>query len=379
MGRFLTILIACLSPVMAADAPKAIHDALFASYIPIEEVKDDPVLSQMFTQAREQIWLAAGAAPAFQALLAPFADLNTFGSACGMDAFVKSTGVSSFAKLTPSQRSHALYLLHTCSINDPRRLAMGLRNFYLVKTYGALQEPLTQVKLNLYAADNYIAEHRPVLPPTKLQYSAGTKEISLQEGEIDYLVVGSGPAGSVLAHELRRGGKRVVLVERGSFTVPGSMETRLIDELKESNGTRTSADGSIFVKNGMGVGGGSLVNVDLCFAPTLPTVQFKINQWRTAGRIGANDFTEAELAKAYAWVKDAIGTRVLSESEININNHKLWDGALLSKLHPKLYDLNTYPPGKSPYPVTDKRSASTELILKALKRSREPTQLAARC
>src|SRR5262249_39269425 len=151
-----------------------------------------------------------------------------------------------------------------------------------------------------------------------------------------------------------------------SFTVPGAMETRLIDELKESNGARTAADGSIFIKNGMAVGGGSLVNVDLCFAPTLPTVQFKISQWRSAGRIGAADFTKADLAKAYEWVKAAIGTRVLSEVEINTNNRKLWDGALLSKLHPKLYDLNTYPPGKSPYPVTDKRSASTELILKAL-------------
>jgi choline dehydrogenase-like flavoprotein len=167
----------------------------------------------------------------------------------------------------------------------------------------------------------------------------------------------------------------VVLVERGSFTVPGGMETRLIDELKESNGTRTSTDGSIFIKNGMAVGGGSLVNVDLCFAPTLPTVQFKINQWRSAGRIGKDDFTKADLAKAYEWVKAAIGTRVLSASEINTNNHKLWDGALLSKLHPKLYDLNTYPPGKSPYPVTDKRSASTELILKALLDAENPLSM----
>ena len=164
-----------------------------------------------------------------------------------------------------------------------------------------------------------------------------------------------------------------MLLERGSFTVPGAMETRLIDELKESNGTRTSVDGSIFIKNGMAVGGGSLVNVDLCFAPTLPTVQFKISQWRSAGRIGKDDFTKADLAKAYEWVKTAIGTRALSESEINTNNHKLWDGALLSKLHPKLYDLNTYPPGKSPYPVTDKRSAATELILRALVEIRDPT------
>src|SRR5262249_16370221 len=63
------------------------------------------------------------------------------------------------------------------------------------------------------------------------------------------------------------------------------------------------------------------------------------------------------------------------EAEINTNNHKLWDGALLSKLHPKLYDLNTYPPGRSPYPVTDKRSAATELILKALVDAENPLSL----
>jgi choline dehydrogenase-like flavoprotein len=350
----------------AADAPRAVHDALFASYIPIEEVKDKPELTAMFTRVRDQIWMAAEKAPAFQALLTPFTDLRKFGDACGMPEFLTTTGVTSFAQLTPPQRAHALYLLHTCPANDPRRLAMNLRNFYLSKTYGPLQEPLTGVKLNLYATESYIAGHRPKLPPTRLRYDSAAREIALKNGEIDYLVVGAGPAGSVLAHELRRGGNHVVLVERGSFTVPGAMETRLIDELKESNGTRTSADGSIFIKNGMAVGGGSLVNVDLCFAPTLPTVQFKIDQWRSTGRIGVDDFTKADLAKAYEWVKTAIGTRALSESEINANNHKLWDGALLSKLHPKLYDLNTYPPGKSPYPVTDKRSASTELVLKAL-------------
>jgi choline dehydrogenase-like flavoprotein len=366
MSRLLAILGLATLPMAAADVPRAVHDALFASYIPIEEVHDRPELTAMFTQARDQIWLSAGKAPAFQMLLAPFSDLRSFGPTCGMAEFLKNAGGTAFSELTPAQRAHVLYLLHTCSANDPRRLAMNVRNFYLSNAYGALQEVLTRVKLNLYATREYIAAHRPVLPPTQLRYDPAAKEVALKNGDIDYLIVGSGPAGSVLAHELRRGGKRVVLVERGSFTVPGAMETRLIDDLKESNGTRTSVDGSIFIKNGMAVGGGSLVNVDLCFAPTLPTVQFRIDQWRSAGRIGPNDFPKADLGKAYEWVKAAVGTRVLSESEINTNNHKLWDGALLSKLHPKLYDLNTYPPGQSPYPVTDKRSASTELILKAM-------------
>jgi choline dehydrogenase-like flavoprotein len=373
--RLLAILGLLALPMAAADAPRAVHDALFASYIPIDDVKDKPKLTAMFTQARDQIWLAAGKAPAFQMLLAPFADLRSFGSACGMSEFLRSTGSTAFPELTKAQQGHVLYLLHTCSVNDPRRLAMSLRSFYLARTYGALQEALTGVKLNLYATDAYIADHRPALPPTRLRYDSAAKEVTLKTGEIDYLIVGSGPAGSVLAHELRRGGKRVALVERGSFTVPGAMETRLIDGLKESDGTRTSADGSIFIKNGMAVGGGSLVNVDLCFAPTLPTVQFKIDQWRGAGRIGPDDFTKAELAKAYEWVKSAIGTRVLSESEINANNHKLWDGALLSNLHPKLYDLNTYAPGQSPYPVTDKRSSATELVVKAMQDGDNPLSM----
>ncbi len=375
MSRVLAILGVLSLQLTAGDTPRAVHDALFASYIPIAEVQDKPELTAMFTQAREQIWVAAEKAPAFQMLLAPFTELSRFGPACGVREFVTSTGGKVFSAMNPADRAHLLYLLHTCSVNDPRRLAMNARNFYMSRTYGALQEMLTGAKLNLYATDAYIASHRPKLPETRLRYDPATQEVALKDGEIDYLVVGSGPAGSVLAHELRRGGKRVVLVERGSFTVPGAMETRLIDDFKESDGTRTSADGSIFIKNGMAVGGGSLVNVDLCFAPTLPTVQFKINEWRAASRIGPNDFTKDELGKAYEWVKSAIGTRVLSESEINTNNHKLWDGALLSKLHPKLYDLNTYPPGGSPYPVTDKRSASTELVLKALLDAENPLSM----
>src|SRR6266542_3126671 len=135
MSRLLATLSVLLLPWMAAaDAPRAVHDALFASYIPIEEVKDKPELVAMFTEARNQIWMGAEKAPAFQALLAPFADLRKFGAACGMPELIKTSGATAFEQLTPAQRTHALYLLHTCSANDPRRLAMKLRNFYLSKT-----------------------------------------------------------------------------------------------------------------------------------------------------------------------------------------------------------------------------------------------------
>lgn len=240
---------------------------------------------------------------------------------------------------------------------------MSARNFYIVKTYGALEEPLTGVHLNLFAPESYIEQHSPDLPPSRLRYDSGQKEIVSTDQPFDYLIVGSGPAGSVLAHQLRRNGKRVLLVERGSFVVPGAMETRLIDDLLD---TRTSVDGGIWIHNGMAVGGGSQVNVDLCFAPTVPAIQARIEDWRQRGRIEPNEFSRAQVASAYAWVKTTLDTRSLSQSEINANNRVLWDGALRAGLHPKLYDLNTYPPGKSPSAVTDKRSSETELLMEAL-------------
>jgi choline dehydrogenase-like flavoprotein len=289
-----------------------------------------------------------------------------------MDAFVREAKSTAFADLTPSQRERALSLLQRCPENAPRRLAATVRNFYVVKAYGAIQEPLTGVQMNLYAPAEWVERNRPTLPATRLRYDAQRREIMSAGAAIDYLIVGSGPAGSVLAHELRRGGKRVVLVEKGSLIVPGSMETRLIDDLID---TRTTADGAIRVRNGLAVGGGSQVNVDLCFSPTLPSIQAKIEGWRQEGRIGNDDFTRTQLASAYEWVKAAIGTRTLSETEINTNNRALWDGAKRAGLHPTLYDLNTYPPGLSPYPVTDKRSAESQLVLESLKDSSNPLGL----
>ncbi|MBI3758387.1 MAG: GMC family oxidoreductase, partial [Deltaproteobacteria bacterium] len=367
MVRTVLLAIAFVSLVWSQTDPlRAEHNALFAMFLPIDELQREPQLGPMFTAAREGIWSAANQAPAFRALLQPFTDLAVLGKDCG----VKDTGT--FSHLEAARQRHVLFQLQSCRDNEARRLAMSVRNFYVVQAYKNLQDHLTGVNLALHAPAEFIQQHQPKLPPTRLRYDAARKEIVSSSGEIDYLVAGSGPAGSVLAHELRRGGRRVVLLERGSFIVPGSMETRLIDGLID---TRTSIDGGIRIRNGMAVGGGSQVNVDLCFAPTLPSIQAKIDLRRTAGRIAKTDFTMAELASAYEWVKSAIGTRVLSESEINGNNRVLWGGAKLAGLHPKLYDLNTYPPGQSPYPVTDKRSAESELVLKALQDDPNPLSL----
>jgi len=115
-------------------------------------------------------------------------------------------------------------LLQSCSDGPPRRLAATVRNFYIVKGYGALQGELTGIELDFFAPPEYLQSHMPHLAPTRLAYDKTKKQLVEADGHsIDVLIVGSGPAGSVLAHELRRNGKRVLLVERGSFVIPGSI------------------------------------------------------------------------------------------------------------------------------------------------------------
>jgi choline dehydrogenase-like flavoprotein len=358
------------SSAIPDDALHAVHDALFASFLPVTDLPNDRKTEALLMAARDGIWKQAGSAPEFRQLLMPFVDLHSFGGGCGIAQAIQGNGAGSFASLSPAERQHVLFLLQSCSENAPRRLAATVRNFYIVKGYGAVQGQLTGVKLSLFAPPEYVKANLPKLPGTRLVYDSGKKELTERDGHaIDVLIVGSGPAGSVLAHELRRNGRRVLLLERGSFVVAGSMETRLIDDLVD---TRTSMDGTIRVRNGMGVGGGSQVNVDLCFAPTTDAIRTKIEGWRKDGRIAPDQFTQAELARAYEWVKKTIGTRTLTEKEINSNNRVLWEGARLSGLHPKLYSLNTYAPGKSPSPVTDKRSAESQLLLAALEDKTNP-------
>ena len=353
-----------MGQAVSQPALEQVHDALFATFLPVDELPNDPQSTKMLKDARDGIWQQAGGVPEVQRLLMPFADMRAVGNACGVADAIKGSAGTSYAQLDAVKREEVLIRLQNCEENSARRLAATVRNFYIVKGYGAVEDQLTGVKVNLYASAEYIKAHMPQLPPTRLLYDSATKELSEKDGHpIDVLIVGSGPAGSVLAHELRRGGKRVLLLERGAFVVPGSMETRLIDDLID---TRTSTDGAIRIRNGMAVGGGTQVNVDLCFAPTSDAIRLKIEGWRKSGQIGVDEFTQPELANAYAWVKEMIGTRTLTESEINLNNKTLWDGAKKVGLHPKLYNLNTYAPGMSPSPVTDKRSAESQLLIGAL-------------
>ena len=187
-----------------------------------------------------------------------------------------------------------------------------------------------------------------------------TRDLKIEDGQIkaqkefDYVVVGSGPAGSVLGHQLSEAGFRVLLVERGSFVLPGEIDTREYPALKVGGGAVPTEIASILVRNGETVGGGSTVSVDLAFSPTLPFVTRRIEEWRDDGLIPAEQWTEDKVEQAYDWVVRTIGTRTPLADEVNANNDILRRGSLSVGLEPALYDLNTLP-GRGP--ANDKLSA----------------------
>ena len=92
----------------------------------------------------------------------------------------------------------------------------------------------------------------------------------------------------------------------------------------------------------------------------------RINRWMQQGLIDAELYTPERIAAAYQWVLETIGTRAVSLDEVNPENEVLWDGVQALGVHPSLYHLNRFAPGRSPSPVNDKLDAARQLLLDAV-------------
>ena len=91
--------------------------------------------------------------------------------------------------------------------------------------------------------------------------------------ETDVVVVGSGAGGGVIAAELARAGRDVVVLEAGPFVAEPAMPTdelAAFDRLYLNHGFNVSWDASIMTLAGGAVGGGTTVNWMTCIAPPAP-------------------------------------------------------------------------------------------------------------
>lgn len=351
----------CAAPPEVPTPPtmEATHEALFETFFPTESSDLSP------SEQAAALRLRAETSARFVSDPILGRDLGRL-RVTSEEAWGTWRGEFGFAQLGAAEREAVFQRLFQHKDPRARAFARRVRSVYLGTVYSALGPALV--------GDPSLAPRPPTevvvpaldLAPSRLRYDAETKSLSHRDGPIEFLIVGSGPAGSVLANRLTSAGRRVVLVERGSFVTPGALDTRSQGALMESRNRRTSLDGAIAIRNGSTVGGGSTVNIDLAFDPTQPLLLERIRGWVLDGRLPAERYSPAALRKAYAWVRKRMGTRALDPSEVNANNRVLWKGAKARGVEAKLYDLNRYLPSASPTPVDNKISAVRGLLLEAL-------------
>ena len=372
------------TPTLSATDVKATHEALFETLFPFETLPLDPELKGIARALREGLWQGIQSSPSTLATLHGLTHpayllpnlpppVRKYFEEFDDPAIQKFLEIG-FVPLDEEERFRLFEVLLESPFNELRRVVAGLRTLYLTAAYDLyLSEPLTGIDPGPLEVDDpeaWMEEHAPQLPPSALRCNASERHITHTGGTTDYVVVGSGPGGATVAHELRAAGFRVVLVDRGSFVVPDGMDTRRPSELMLSGGNLTTADGGIFIRAGNALGGGSAVNVDLSFSPLEAAAQARIHGWVVDGLVDSRYFSLGRLSEAYTWVRENIGTVHLDETMINRNNQVLWDGSRAFGVEPRLYQLNRNLQATSL--LDDKKSAVKQLLLDAMTATSNP-------
>lgn len=279
-------------------------------------------------------------------------------------SFLSKTNKNSFADLSEEEKKVFLVLLKDSDLQSRRAMYFKIRSLYMSSIYDSpVGEKIAGIKLPLKVRSDleaYMKSHPLNIPNVE------------ERQKYDVIVVGSGPAGAVIAHELQKKGKSVLLLESGSFYHPGAIDGRKFSEFRESSGNRFTDDSSIIFRAGNVSGGGTSVNIDLAFSPENAEVRKQLELWKNLGHTELDQYSPEKIKLAYHYISEKVGTRTPSISEINVNNKILYDGAKKIGLTPKLYDLNTYDPIEAFDKITDKKSALEVFILPAMKSKVNP-------
>lgn len=166
--------------------------------------------------------------------------------------------------------------------------------------------------------ENDPANYQPVNPAAPHPFVAPrvvtpANELPIPE-EVDYLVVGSGPGGAVMAYRLACEADRsqILIVERGGRYSPlqdmNDREIEMMPKFYKEGGLQQTKRADMFVLQGECVGGGSVIYNAVCYE--MPqTVQ---ETWREKF-----DLPVEKLAAEYALTARELGIQPLPETGIN--------------------------------------------------------------
>jgi choline dehydrogenase-like flavoprotein len=174
-----------------------------------------------------------------------------------------------FSALEQAERERVLYRWGVSAIPQQRAFFAALQRLLPFLAYADPGTPDAPNRLPGLAG--YDPERPPVtedltpIQPLDIDRSSHGGETA--ELAADVVIVGSGAGGGVMAAELARAGRSVLVLEAGPFVDEATMPRGELDaysRLYLNHGLLTTWDGSVTILAGSGVGGGTLVNWMTC-------------------------------------------------------------------------------------------------------------------
>ena len=157
-----------------------------------------------------------------------------------------------------------------------------------------------------------------------------------EEIECDYLIIGSGAGGSVMAAELAERNCRIIIAEKADYVPPselGRSEHEGMARYFEDGGAQATDDQSITVLSGNSVGGGTTVNWMTCLDPP----QEVLEQW--AKKFGMTQVLDERFRASLLAVRQRMNVST-QHSQVNAQNKTLLDGCNYFGFHTQQIERN---------------------------------------
>jgi choline dehydrogenase-like flavoprotein len=189
----------------------------------------------------------------------------------------------SFRQMSPDARERYLLGWGRSRFALRRSAFHGLRKLLTFLAYadpGAQGPNPRLVTIGYHPDEPPIATDPTPIQPLRPAFETGSPDAPIVL-EADAVIVGSGAGGGVVAAELARAGRSVVVLEAGPFVDEASLPTNELDafgRLYLNSGLLSTWDGSVTMLGGSAVGGGTLVNWMTCIsAPAYVRAEWATN------------------------------------------------------------------------------------------------------
>lgn len=197
----------------------------------------------------------------------------------------------------------------------------------------------------------------------------GTDLIQDSTVECDVCIVGSGAGGAFVAQRLARAGKRVVVLEDGSFHTSDSfdmLERTMGPRLYYESGAFATTDQSIQILQGRAVGGTTVINWTTCFR----TPQRVFDYWHE--QHGVEGITRDQLVPHWDEIEKRLNVVQMKLDQVNKNNMVTWRGLEKLGLHAGLMKRNVKNCAHTGYcgmgcPIDAKQSMLVSMLPEAVK------------